>query len=193
MVYRKRICLTVLVIGVLLLGTLTGCQKNVPMDPFQAYLDSLKHATGIISDVDYQVTLRAEGRNLDYEKLPFSESGPVGKNVTPEEYQRIKEENQKILEGFAGELFAKDGGKEFYRIKDHGDIRYLIRRTPQGELSVWEFKRFKVFYIENSYLYGDVLTLIYQVNSADDIQEIVFLPPTFDNSEAGKAVQNEIG
>ncbi|MBP5294388.1 MAG: hypothetical protein J6Y95_01560, partial [Lachnospiraceae bacterium] len=65
--------------------------------------------------------------------------------------------------------------------------------TPQGELSVWEFKRFKVFYIENPYLYGDVLTLIYQVNSADDIQEIVFLPPTFDNSEAGKAIQKEIG
>ena len=139
------------------------------------------------------MTLRAEGRNMDYEKVDFSESGPVNKDVTEEEYQRIKEENQKILEGFVGESFAKDGGKDFYRIKDHGDIRYLIRKTPKGELSVWEFKRFKVFYIENPYLYGDALTLIYHVNSADDIQQIVFLPPTFDNTEVGKAIQKEIG
>ncbi len=193
MVCRKRICPALLVIGVVLLCSLTGCQKNVPMDPFQEYLDSLKHATGIIVDVDYQVTLRAEGRNMDYEKVDLSESGPVNKDVTEEEYQRIKEENQKILEGFVGELFAKDGGKEFYRIKDHGDIRYLIRKTPKGELSVWEFKRFKVFYIENPYLYGDALTLIYHVNSADDIRQIVFLPPTFDHTEDGKAVQKEIG
>ena len=193
MLCRKRICPALLVIGAVLLCSLTGCQKNVPMDPFQTYLDSLKQATGMITSWDYHESLRAEGHNLDYEKVDFSDTGPLQYNSTLEDIRRINEENQTVLQGFVGELFASEGGTEFYRIKDHEDFRYLIRKKTNGEMSVWEFKRFHVFYTDSSYLYGEVLSLIYNVNSASDIKQIVFLPPTFDNTNEGKAIQKEIG
>ena len=191
---KKKIFTTIsLIICITLSTVLSACNKETKTDPFQTYLDSLKQATGAIAGVDYQASLRAEGYNLDYEKVEFSETGPVQYDSTPEEIRRIKEENQTILQGLIGEFAANEGGTEFYRIKDHEDLRYLIRKKPNGLMSVWEFKRFHVFYIDAPYIYGDALSFIYNVNSAKDIKQIVFLPPTFDNTETGKAVQKEIG
>ena len=183
-----------LIILLLLFISLAGCHNAEQADPFQNYLDSLKTGTAITgSDPDGQVTLRFDGRTYCYEKVTFSESGPVMPDSSIEEIQRIKAENQVILEGFIGEYLVNDRGREFYRVKDHDGSRYLIRKTPQGDFSVYEFKHFKVFYIDSPYLYGDVLSNVYGIESADGIRQIVFLPDNSDNTPDGQAVQKEIG
>ena len=180
-----------LIFGMLLSVLLSGCGKK-KIETFQDYLEYVNRFTGMIAGTDYKIWLRYEGYNLCYSKNLLSELGPMQMDNSVEENQKIKEENQNILQGFIGDFFANDGGTEYYKIKDHDDLQYLISKTPSGELCVWEFIFIKLFYAESSYSYGAALS-IYGVNSAKDIKQIVFLPPTFNNTEEGKAIQKEIG
>lgn len=126
------------VVMLILLVMLSGCHHRVDVDPFQAYLDSLKNTTGlIISTPDDIIDIYFDGSTHRYEIVKFSNCGPVQHQSSLEEAQKIKEENQAKLKDFIGEFVTNDGGKEMYRIKGHDDLQYLIRKNPNGELSVY--------------------------------------------------------
>ena len=81
-----------------------------------------------------------------------------------------------------------EGMDNWYQISGHEDLQYLISAGTDG-YELWEFSSFQ----SDSYCYRDVLTEIYRIDSAEDIAEIVVEPATMDNSDAGKAIQSEIG
>lgn len=80
------------------------------------------------------------------------------------------------------------GTKNWYRVSGHEDLYYLISYN-KDEYSLWKF----AFFNKESYPYNDVLQLIYNIDSAEDITEIVVAPATMDNTDEGKAIQDEIG
>ena len=94
-------------------------------------------------------------------------------------------ESDKLQESTGSEI---EGLENWYRISGHEDKQYLISSGEEG-YEMWEFNSFR----NDHYSYNEVLTEIYKIDSADDITEIVVEPATMDNSDAGKAIQNEIG
>ena len=61
-------------------------------------------------------------------------------------------------------------------------------RVPLGNMA----KQFSCFDSEE-YPYCDVLEIVYQIDSADAISEIVVKPARMDNTDGGKAIQEKIG
>ena len=94
-------------------------------------------------------------------------------------------ESDKLQESTGSKI---EGLENWYRISGHEDKQYLISSGEEG-YEMWEFNSFQ----NDHYSYNEVLTEIYKIDSADDITEIVVEPATMDNSDAGKAIQNEIG
>ena len=94
-------------------------------------------------------------------------------------------ESDKLQESTGSEI---EGLENWYRISGHEDKQYLISSGEEG-YEMWEFNSFQ----NDHYSYNEVLTEIYKIDSADDITEIVVEPATMDNSDVGKAIQNEIG
>lgn len=81
-----------------------------------------------------------------------------------------------------------EGAQDWYKVSGHEDMQYLIF-SDNDEYSLWEFDSFQ----DESYAYKDVLQMIYNICSAEDITEIIVAPATMDNTDEGKAIQNEIG
>ena len=80
------------------------------------------------------------------------------------------------------------GSEEWYYVSGHTDMQYLIRNN-NGEYTLWKFSCFD----SGEYPYSDVLELVYQIDSADAISEIVVSPARMDNTDEGKAIQDKIG
>lgn len=85
-----------------------------------------------------------------------------------------------------------EGEKNFYRLAGHEDFQYLIHEEKSGSFTLWQFA-----YLQTSsvftYPYGLVLEKIYGLHSADDLERITVSPATMDNTDAGAALQREIG
>lgn len=83
---------------------------------------------------------------------------------------------------------AIEPNDETYYVSGHNDLQYIIKKTA-GTYLLWEFKYFEC----DKYPYKDVLELIYDVHSEQDIKEICSEPSNVDNSNEGEALQQEIG
>lgn len=83
---------------------------------------------------------------------------------------------------------AVSGTDAWYLVLGHTDMQYLIQNENQ-EYFLWKFKCFN----SDSYPYRDVLELVYQIHSADEITEIQVTPATMDNTDSGRAIQAETG
>ncbi|MCD7751186.1 MAG: hypothetical protein LUI10_05530 [Lachnospiraceae bacterium] len=97
----------------------------------------------------------------------------------------------------------------YYRVKGHEDLQYLIYKethavyagegtyayTEDGEVIEADhyFLLKFVCFDSEEYAYSDVLRLVYQIDSAQDIQQILIKPSKADNTDTGKALQEEIG
>lgn len=109
----------------------------------------------------------------------------------------------------------------WFRAAEHDGLRYLIHQGEDGSYTLWEFSHFLVwskeeladvtasltsdnsFWSEISwfspdmavepYPYAEVLEQVYGVTSAEDIISITLTPGNMDNTDAGKALQAEIG
>lgn len=188
--------IAILLIGVAIAAVWQGGQsREGEKDPFSAYLEGLNEEAAVAITGPFWYSsfdLSFEGRANHYQLLELTELGAMRMGYSQEQNQRIKEENQATLQGFIGEFFLEDGGRKWYRVRGHEDLQYLICKFPQGELKGYEFQRYKLFNNDDIYSYGEVLSDIYHVISADDIRQIVFLPPRFDQTESGKATQKEI-
>ncbi len=110
---------------------------------------------------------------------------PVGK------YTGVYENVQSVTSAVLAENRGKkiSGAEGWYYVSGHTDRQYLIQSDDQGEASLWKF----VCFDSAKYPYRDVLSLIYQIQSAEEVQKIVVNPATMDNTDGGKAIQEQIG
>lgn len=81
---------------------------------------------------------------------------------------------------------------KWYRVNGYENLKYLIREDKSGEVSLWQFDSFQMQEGE-TYTYGDVLHLIYNVDSAEDIESITASPFNADNSPEGLEAQKKVG
>lgn len=101
-------------------------------------------------------------------------------------YEKIHSVGSDILRESTGTLVP--GTETWYRISGHDDLQYLIQKNS-GSYSLWKFMCFD----SDEYAYQDVLETVYKIDSAHNISEIKVHPATMDNTNAGKAIQAEIG
>lgn len=89
------------------------------------------------------------------------------------QYMGIYEKVQSVESAILSENKGKNisGTEEWYYVSGHTDMQYLIRNN-NGEYSLWKFSCFD----GGEYPYSDVLELVYQIDSADAISEIVVSP-----------------
>lgn len=111
-------------------------------------------------------------------RIPTGQYTGVYEKVSPVDGTALQESRGKCIPGAEG----------WYYVSGHKDMQYLIREKD-GEYTLWKF----VCFDSEEYPYSDVLTLVYQIDSADGLREIVVRPPTMDNSDGGKALQEKIG
>lgn len=85
---------------------------------------------------------------------------------------------------------AIDSEENAYYVSGHKNLQYIIKDNAEtGTYLLWKF----MYFDSEEYPYKDVLSMIYDINSASDIEKIVSEPATMDNTDAGKALQKEIG
>ncbi|MCD8131711.1 MAG: hypothetical protein LUE16_10645 [Lachnospiraceae bacterium] len=126
-------------------------------------------------------------------------------------YEAVASAGSEVLSDSIGtevskvEVLSESTGVEvsvvYYRVAGHTDLQYLIRRQvvtgSDGDGGTYEtdtfsFMKFLCFDSEE-YAYSEVLSLVYQIDSAEDIAEILVKPSKADNTDAGKALQEQIG
>lgn len=101
-------------------------------------------------------------------------------------YYKVASVESNVLAKSIGDVVEEN--QNWYRLSGHDDLFYLIF-CDNNEYSLWRFGNFE----EDSYPYSDVLQLIFDIDSVEDIKQIVVAPATMDNTEEGQAIQNEIG
>lgn len=102
-------------------------------------------------------------------------------------YSKADSVESAVLQESAGSQV--EGKENWYRISGHEDMQYLIFSDENQNYSLWKFEAFQ----SENYPLGDVLRMIYHIESARDIKEIISEPANMDNSDEGKAIQKEIG
>lgn len=101
-------------------------------------------------------------------------------------YEKVSSAGSEVLSEKIGVNVSGEEG--WYYVSGHTDMQYLIRNDDQ-DYSLWKFMCFDC----DEYPYRDVLELVYRVDSAEVITEIEVKPPTMDNTDGGKAIQEKIG
>ena len=106
-------------------------------------------------------------------------------------YHEVSMESNK-LEKYIGEQYQTSDDEIWYIPAEVTNLKYLIKQENNGSYSLWVFSDF-VINEGASYTYGDVLKIIYGVNSADDLISITTTPSNNNNTDLGKAIQEKIG
>ena len=101
-------------------------------------------------------------------------------------YEKVPSVESAVLSENRGSSVS--GAEGWYCVSGHADMQYLIRNI-NGEYSLWKFSCFD----SEEYPYCDVLEIVYQIDSADRISEIIVTPARMDNTDGGKAIQEKIG
>ena len=146
---------------------------------------------------------------------------PVGDRMA--EYHEVENPNGIPAEQrprYLGEAYRDL--EDWYLPEDHKGLQYLVHREEDGSYTLWEFASFAVWDEESQaqvaqnmeqsdssiwaelewfsldmdfspYPYREVLETIYAVTSADDLVSLTISPANMDNTDAGKALQKEIG
>mgnify|MGYP000976203282 CR=1 FL=1 len=76
-----------------------------------------------------------------------------------------------------------------YNVLGHEDLQYIIRKEESGIYSLWKFQCFE----SSEYPYSDVLVMIYNIESAGDLESIISEPANMDNTDEGIKIQKKIG
>lgn len=141
--------------------------------------------------VHFNLFLAKIVRNLSFNKYRNKYTQKRGRG----EIALVLEELEECLAGHSDvEQLEKSMGKEVeaneetYYVSGHNDLQYIIRKTA-GTYLLWKFMYFE----SDEYPFKDVLSLIYDVHSEQDIKEVYVKPSDVDNTDEGKALQLEIG
>lgn len=100
------------------------------------------------------------------------------------------EEN--VLQRYIGEKHLHTEDAIWYYPIGEATLQYLICKNNDGKFSLWAFDSFVVS-DGKTYTYGDVLSDIYGVNSADDIVAIIARPIQSHKSDLNLGIMAEIG
>lgn len=102
-------------------------------------------------------------------------------------YTKVVSNDEKILKASIGD--PAEGTDKWFKVSGHEDLQYLIHINNKAEYSLWSFAYFQ----SKEYPYNDVLQKIYNIYSSNDIEKIISNPADMDNTDEGKAIQDEIG
>ena len=161
-------------------------ESNVPKAPYVAEGSEVQTDIGREQKAEEYIDVQMLLAKVDgikeqaqkFARLEMSDNIALYYKVEAVESDKLQESTGSKIEGL----------ENWYRISGHEDQQYLISSGEEG-YEMWKFNSFQ----NDHYSYNEVLTEIYKIDSADDITEIVVEPATMDNSDAGKAIQNEIG
>ncbi len=104
-------------------------------------------------------------------------------------YEQVSARSTEVLKTSLGT--PVEGTDNCYRLGGHRDLQYLIMEGDgEDAYTLWEFA---YFLQDTEYAYGEVLRLVYDIDSAQDIAQIISRPANMDGSDQGKALQQEIG
>lgn len=101
-------------------------------------------------------------------------------------YNKVASVESDILRGSIGR--EVQGTQNWYKVSGHEDMQYLIS-CYNDKYSLWKFGSFQ----KESYPYSDVLQIIYNIHSSEEITKIIVSPANMDNTDEGRAIQDEIG
>lgn len=170
-----------------------------------AVTDDVRKPTGETADVPGDTRDAAQEPFVAPETLFADAAGGVSENglmlrIVPVGqyealYEGIASAGSDVLEKSLGAPVS--GAEGFYRLGGHDDLQYVISDNARAGIAagdgerygLWEFQSFQA----KSYPYSDVLTLVYGITRADAIAKLVVSPPTFDNTDEGMRIQEEIG
>ena len=96
------------------------------------------------------------------------------------------------LKAYVGTPYQQVGNDVWSYPADVDNLKYLIRQSGDGALSLWVFSSFVVS-DGDTYTYGDVLRVIYGVDSAEEIVCITAAPSKSNNTDLGRRIQKEVG
>jgi hypothetical protein len=96
------------------------------------------------------------------------------------------------LEHYVGNEYLKEDSVTWYLPEGVDNLKYLIQKDADGSLTLWVFTSFETDENE-TYTYGDVLSVIYGVESAEDIVSITAAPSNADSTDLGQQIQKEVG
>lgn len=109
---------------------------------------------------------------------------PIGQYIGI--YEKAAPVDSAVLEGSIGAPVPDT--TDCYYVSGHTDLQYLIQKHEE-EYSLWKF----LYFNSEEYPYKDVLELVYDVKTADDITEIIVMPARMDNTTEGQRIQEMIG
>lgn len=132
-------------------------------------LASAGDQTGIVNEALKIARIEIGDYTAIYEGIPFTDSA--------------------ALENSKGIQLSGENGQGWYLIAGHVDKQYLIHQEEDGSYSLWEFAYFTC----SAYSYADVLSQIYGLKDAADVAKIIVCPSNVNNTDEGKAVQEEMG
>lgn len=164
-----------------------GTQPGQAGTPEQVGFEAPKGGKEVAAgSVDVGMLLNKKAESAINETLCIA-TIPVGSYVAlyEQEYAR----SQEVLETSLGA--PVEGTENFYRLGGHTDLQYLIMKGDgEDAYTLWEFA---YFLQDTEYDYGEVLRLVYDIDSAQDITQIISRPANMDGSDQGKALQKKIG
>ena len=114
---------------------------------------------------------------------------PVGDRTAV--YQKVNISEDK-LKKYVGNEYLETDTIIWYLPKKTDNLKYLIHKGADNSFTLWTFKYFKMREDE-TYSYGDVLSVIYGVDSADDIVSIKTSPFKWNSTPEGIAIQRKVG
>ena len=95
------------------------------------------------------------------------------------------------LERYVGERYLEEDARTWYYPTDSANLKYLIQKDSSGTLTLWSFDSFCMEEGE-THTYGDILSVIYGVDSPDAIVSITTSPSKANNTDTGVAIQKEV-
>lgn len=96
------------------------------------------------------------------------------------------------LEHYVGEQYLEEDARTWYYPTDSDNLKYLIQKDSSGTLTLWSFDSFCMEEGE-THTYGDILSIIYGVDSPDAIVSITTSPSKANNTDTGIAIQKKVG
>ena len=96
------------------------------------------------------------------------------------------------LEHYVGEQYLAEDIRTWYYPTESGNLKYLIQKDNSGTLTLWAFDSFCMEEGE-THTYGDILSIIYGVDSPEAIVSITTSPSKANNTDAGIAIQKKVG
>lgn len=96
------------------------------------------------------------------------------------------------LERYVGKKYLAEDARTLYYPTGLSNLKYLIQKDSDGTLSLLSFSGLSMDGDE-TLTYGDVLSIIYGVDSPDDIVSITTSPTKGNNTSEGMAAQRKVG